>query len=391
MANNLGVSAYTVGGDFNTWGDKYLADMAILNKFAGDTKVVSDVAGTVVLTAVDMQNFSIKADGGGAGQVDIRVVDGLARFWLVKNKRPTGAITIRCAAGGAAITLNAGDNRLVQSDGVDCFDMSVSTLSIASTTGLQAALDGLLASNFLGGLTLSNNVADAVNDIDIAAGAAMDTTSVKLMRLAAGITKRLDAAWAVGTNQGGLDTGAIANVTYHMFLIMRPDTGVVDVLFSASATAPTMPANYTLKRRIGSIIRKTNAILGFRQLGDFFDLNPPPTASDVGFINGPTTAQTVTLTVPAGIVVLARVVAAIDYPAGVTFKSFLYLSPLIQGDLAPSTTRNQLAAGSNGDSVVGVVEVLTNALAQIRSRISATGGLSTLDLTATGWIDYRGK
>jgi hypothetical protein len=75
------------------------------------------------------------------------------------------------------------------------------------------------------GLTLSNNGSDATNDIDVAAGnTAADTDGGPLI-LPAVITKRLDAAWAVGTNQGELDTGAIANTTYHVWLIRRPDIG----------------------------------------------------------------------------------------------------------------------------------------------------------------------
>ncbi|MBD9456007.1 hypothetical protein IB244_31560, partial [Rhizobium sp. RHZ02] len=93
------------------------------------------------------------------------------------------------------------------------------------------------------GLTLSNNAGDATNDIDIAVGMATtdSTTDPRTMALASALTKRLDAAWAVGTNQGGLDTGSVGDNTYHVFLIQRSDTGVVDVLFSLSATSPTMP------------------------------------------------------------------------------------------------------------------------------------------------------
>jgi len=76
-----------------------------------------------------------------------------------------------------------------------------------------------------------------------------------MMTLASGLTKRLDANWAVGTNQGGLDTGSIANTTYYVWLIQRSDTGVVDALFSLSSTSPTMPSNYDRKRLVGSFSR----------------------------------------------------------------------------------------------------------------------------------------
>ena len=88
------------------------------------------------------------------------------------------------------------------------------------------------------GLTYSNNVSDATNDIDIAVGGAMDATSARMMVLSAAITKRLDAAWAVGNNQGGLDTGSASDTDYYIWLINRSDTDVTDVLFSLSATSP---------------------------------------------------------------------------------------------------------------------------------------------------------
>lgn len=116
---------------------------------------------------------------------------------------------------------------------------------------------------FISGLTYANNAGDATNDIDVAAGVAVSAGGDYAIRLASGLTKRLDAAWSVGTNQGGLDTGAIANTRYYLWLIARSDTGVVDALFSTSATAPTMPANYDQKRLIGWFIRSAGAILAF--------------------------------------------------------------------------------------------------------------------------------
>ena len=79
----------------------------------------------------------------------------------------------------------------------------------------------------ISGRTLNNNGSDATNDIDIAtAFTAADGDGCPLI-LTSGLAKRLDAAWAVGTNQGGFDTGSIANTTYHLWLIRRADSGVV--------------------------------------------------------------------------------------------------------------------------------------------------------------------
>lgn len=96
------------------------------------------------------------------------------------------------------------------------------------------------------GLVCVLNATDSNNDLDIAAGVTCSIASPwRLIELVNPITKQLDAAWAVGTNAGGLDTGTKANSTlYFVHVIRRSDTGVVDVLLSTSATAPTMPANY---------------------------------------------------------------------------------------------------------------------------------------------------
>lgn len=131
--------------------------------------------------------------------------------------------------------------------------------------------------NWIAGLLLSNNGSDASNDIDVSVGECRDAANTGNMSLAASITKRLDASWAVGTNQGGLDTGAEASGTlYAVWLIKRTDTSVVDVLFSTSFSAPTMPADYTLKRLIGWIYNDGSSVIQpFTHTGDLFRMNGP--------------------------------------------------------------------------------------------------------------------
>lgn len=53
------------------------------------------------------------------------------------------------------------------------------------------------------------------------------------------------------TGAGGLDTGAIAASTWYSVWRIGKTDGTRAFLFSLSATAPTMPAGYTLKARIG--------------------------------------------------------------------------------------------------------------------------------------------
>ena len=249
-----------------------------------------------------------------------------------------------------------------------------------------------LPRSYLAGYGLSNNGTDATNDIDIAVGTCRDSTNAYDITLTAALTKRLDAAWAVGTNQGGLDTGAITNGTYHIWVIRRSDTGVVDVLFSASATAPTMPANYDAKRRIGSILRESAAIVAFKQTGDRFRRAVPVT--DVNATSTGTAAVTRTLaSVPTGIVLQADVVAYLDNGSTAGRLACL-ITALDETDTVPTTSLFTLLAGNNAASRISqstCLLVKTNTSAQIRTRCDSSGGSDLLIINTIGWLDTRGR
>lgn len=258
----------------------------------------------------------------------------------------------------------------------------------SGTLGLVSDIRGQIY-----GLTLSNNVTDPTNDIDIAVGSAVDSAGVFSMPLASGLTKRLDAAWVVGTNQGGLDTGVIANTTYHMYLIRRPDTGVVDVCFSASASAPTtggaIPAAYTQYRRIGSIIRSAGSILGFVQYGNDFYLTTP--ILDINSTNPGIAAVTRSLTVPGGIVVRANIIVALTN-SGATGPTSVYISTLAVADLAPTLDQVGNISNASGRAIytTSQIQVYTGTASQIRSRLTFSDANTVLRIQTMGWTDTRG-
>src|SRR5262249_31327116 len=114
----------------------------------------------------------------------------------------------------------------------------------------------------------------------------------------------------------------VANSTwYHLFVIERTDTGVVDELCSTSATAPTLPTNYTKKRRIGSFKTDASAhILAFTQYGaanrrQYLWVNQGTDNNAVALNNGTNTSITLA-SVPAGIKVDALFDVVIQ--AGIT-------------------------------------------------------------------------
>jgi hypothetical protein len=252
-------------------------------------------------------------------------------------------------------------------------------------TNISAALKGHIF-----GLTLSNNGSDATNDIDIAAGEAASTeTDPVLMVLASTLTKRLDASWAVGTNQGGLDTGSIANDTYHVWLIQRSDTGVVDALFSTSPTSPTMPTNYDRKRRIGSIIRASAAIVGFKQVGDVFRRNTKATDRNSA---SAVTDSLITLSVPTDIQIAPILMTSLK--AGANTSGYILLGSAALGSAADIEYNYIIGATGvfSGDSTgTYIPTLLTNTSGQIYlTHVNSTGSQTNV-LETHGWVDTRGK
>lgn len=239
---------------------------------------------------------------------------------------------------------------------------------------------------------LVGSTAGSSTTLTVAAGMAADSTNATLMSLAASEAKTT-SAWAVGTGQGGLDTGAIANSTwYHWYLIRRPDTGLVDVIFSLSASAPTLPTNYTQYRRILSA--KTNGSAqwtSFVQDGDMFQWLTP--VLDVNATSTGTAAVTRTLTVPTGLRVDAKLNVGVGDTASV--GEAVYLSDLSTTDLAGSNTvaplfTLQCVAGATSFGSAQAT-VKTNTSAQIRSRCALGTASQSMRIATLGWIDSRGK
>jgi len=248
----------------------------------------------------------------------------------------------------------------------------------------------------LTGLGLSNAATNPSTTIGIATGAASsDDAAVSsriLMTLASAVTKTT-AAWAVGSGNGCLDTGAVAVSTwYHVFLIQRTDTGVVDVLCSTSVAAPTMPTNYTKKRRLGAVQTDAGSALNFfTQDGDYFVWATVP-ALNVNVTNPGTAAISAGLSaVPLGLPIQAVLTVGI---ATTGVQVLAYFSDLAATDQAPSLTvapLGQTYANTGPAFVAATVMVRTNAGANFRFRLSASDANVVLRATAGAWFDRRGR
>jgi hypothetical protein len=255
---------------------------------------------------------------------------------------------------------------------------TTATTRVATPPDKDITLAGLVdLRNYLAGLTMSTAGSSAT--MSIAAGQASDSTNAFSMTLAA--IAKTTSAWAVGTGNGGLDTGAIANSTwYYFYAIRRPDTGVTDVVFSLSSSAPTLPANYTQYRYIGGGLTNGSAQwVAFTQTGDDFYWSTP--VADFSGA-GSAAAATLTCTVPRGRKVKAY------FHINVTATAQVILTDLANADVATTVSSN---AGNGGVASVAtgdLVSIWTNTSAQVRHRESGTGGIL---ITTAGWMDLRDK
>lgn len=365
---------------------------------SGLAAIYSDRAGSSAIT-----NPSAFADPSGrfvfyAAQIEegysIEVTSG-AENYMIRNVQvsdPTNfGISLVEAANAAAARLLIG-LAAIAAKGDSWWGSAADTIAkltvgtngkvlIADSTATPGVTWGdiPLPAASISGLTYANNSGDATNDIDIAAGAARSSDNTENLVLAAAITKQLDAAWAVGTAAGGLDTGSIGNSDYYIHLIKRVDTGVVDVLFSLSATAPTMPADYTVRRLIGWFKRVGGTIVAFETYeasGGGLELSWDVPTLDVDLASTLTTSRrTDAVKVPLNFSVMAHMNVNLTDGAG---TSFAWIGCPDQTDAAPSVSAAPLANTVNYPSAAS-----HPGFYQMRVRTSATGTIAARANVAT--------
>jgi len=333
------------------------------------------------------------------------------RVTLVFDSTPTitnsGTIILRtgvshtCVAGdtfvfvndGAGVwreesrnTLNGTVGGTFAVTGATTFTGVVTATGATIANGTVTTNGGLLGTiafgKHLDGLTYANNGSDPTNDIDIAVGSATSThtnpASRVLLSLGSAITKRLDASWATGTNQGGLSSSlSIGNNDYYIHLIRV--AGVDDVGFDTSLTAANLIADHaaTHYRLIGWIKRVGGAIVAFHiyeiEGGGIELLWDSPTL-DIDLANTLTTIRrTDAVKVPLNFSVWAHLnVLIID--ATTLSTNWIYCPD--QTDLAPSLTAAPLANIATTNSSINMAQ-------QMRIRTSATGLIAARSTLAT--------
>lgn len=376
---------------------------ALVNFAAGGKDVFTDLPAPVF--AMMMDHALPESSVASAATVDLGAQNGRdvvitgttaitsfgTRAGVEKLVRFSGALTLTHNAttlalpSAANIVTQAGDCAFVTSDASGNF--RVNHYQRADGTALQLPAVVPLPRGHLSALTLANNATDATNDIDVAAGKARADSDAADLVLASGLTKALDAAWVAGTG-GGRDTGAIADGTWHVWLIGRTDGTARDVLFSLSATTPTMPSGYSHKRRIGSVLRAAGVIRPFVQTGDRMRIK-----TAVSELNISAARAYASLTL-AGV------------PVGVRIYPLLFVSGQ-QGSSGGSTEiiagDSDAAAEAEGFKIISVASaferayffgapVLCGLSANINFAVNVNAGtLNGAQVNTQGWLDRRGQ
>jgi hypothetical protein len=331
-----------------------------------DTFVIARAANTIIGVGDYGRTFNCTGSFTQTFPAAATLTDG---FWCEFINSGAGVITLdpngaETIDGVATIRLLPGEACIVNCSG-----------SVLVTVGRLASTWVAAYGKLIYGNTWAVNGADAINDTDIAAGGCMDATGVYWMACGA-LTKQLDVIWAVGSNAGFLDTGAVANAEYYIWRIVRSDTGVVDALASLSVSAPTMPANYDFKRLIGWVKRVGGTIVAYHAYeteggGINFAWDTPTT--DISLAATLTTAARLdTIKVPTSFSVLAHLLVAIaDANAN-------------QNAVITCPDAADIAVGAGGWNVrTQVAAIAVFALGTVRTsssgQIRAKGDIATID------------
>lgn len=326
--------------------------------------------------AANYMEGNVTANAAGTLTVNVTRVGGSGTFadW---NISPTGAPGVGDMLktdnlSGLANVGTAANNLGVISYVAAQTITDANKRQVLQNTGLNAALRG-----YISGLYFSTPGSSVT--MTVSPGVATDDTSSDIMLLASSFNKFAAGPWGAGHNNSGLDTGSIANnTTYHFFLIKNPTSGAVDVVFSLSPTAPTMPSGFTLKRWLFAMKTDgTGQWRGFSHYGDKV-LWTVPTLDDLSAVG--TTAALVGLNVPTGIKFETEIYGlGVNGSAGTVWM----ISSPDQADVLPSTSGPFSGivgfAGNNTYSQI----VRTNTSGQVRKRASAAG--TTIYINTFGW------
>lgn len=258
------------------------------------------------------------------------------------------------------------------------------------------SVDALFRGDLVSGLVPSQ-AADTDHDTTISIGAVRQETAGQNFSISSTLTKQIDAAWAEGDNQGGLDgTESVpgtpdANTWYFKWLIHNTSTAANDWLYSESASSPTLPSSaWVWKKRLGAVLTDGSANItpytaseiaggGIRYVWDLPVL-------DVSDTNPGTSAVPSVMTVPLGIVTEVRFAGQL-FTSGITVNCII--TETVQTDSTPTIALRDLTVTSDVVSASHESTRLVDTSAQIRYHLDASNAGTVVKFHTIGWTDHR--
>lgn len=277
------------------------------------TGVANATARTHYAAAGQVQDFAFSwcgAAGGTADAISLSPAVGISAyaagqtFWFIPSGANTGAVTVsvsglttKALTKNGTTALSAGDlatNRIysivydgtrfqLQSDPLGTYApldspaftgtptaptaaLGTNTTQLATTAFVQSTLAGGVVVRSFSNLSASATGTNASVTVTADEVSLENSSNAYVTMRSVSLTIN-----SQGSGANGLDTGSLAADTwYAVYVIYNPTTVTTAGLISTSATAPTLPAGYTFKARIGWIRTDSSADkypLGFTQKG----------------------------------------------------------------------------------------------------------------------------
>lgn len=256
-----------------------------------------------------------------------------------------------------------------------------------------SSIDATFFPNFVGGLTLSNDGTNPNTTLDIAAGAAVDSTNATFIKLGS-FTKLIKtqggtsctSSFVAGTGNCGMIASVASSTWYHAFLIVC--TGSGDIYFDTSITAANKPACASSFRRVGSI--KTDGssnILSFKQVGNEFVWATPVLDQSAAATSSANRTLYTLASVPPGIQVRAHAYMTVSNASGA--ENGVCITSPDSADTAIGASCGTIDAIS-GQVTRAEIYTRTNTSQQLGARVSSTTS-TTINFATIGWIDNIGQ
>lgn len=278
--------------------------------------------------------------------------------------------------GSANITTAANDTAVVEYLGSGNWQV----LSYSRANGASVA--GSASPGSVNGLVITNGgTPNTTVTVTFNAAAMISTAGVPIFAGSSTLTLNLTV---VGAN--GLDAGSLANSTfYHIYAISNGSTTAG--LASTSATAPTMPAGYVYKKRLGAMVTDSSAnLMRTRQVGDVAEyvITPATNTASLPLIASGTTVSAWTAESLAAFVpstaLAAEVTLRADTGTLAAAAPNTNYTTSISNPVAPLFLN--VEGGANARAITGFITLQSGSIFYLSNSASAGNGILSV-----GWRD----